>query len=61
MWDGRGIKINYLTNMELKFGIHMIAHKIYSLSHLNNVSCEVVDLALKVDKNNMYLDLVEIC
>ena len=54
------MKINSVTNMELKFGIHVIAHKIYSYSHLNNVSCEAIDLALKVVKNNMSLDLIEL-
>ncbi len=49
-WEGRGIKISSVIDMELKFGIHMIAHKIYSSSHLNSVSCEVVDLALKMAK-----------
>lgn len=44
-WDGRGMKINYVMDVELKFGIHVITHKIYSLSRLNSVSCEVVDLA----------------
>ena len=31
-WDGRGIKINYVIDMELKFGINVIALKIYSSS-----------------------------
>ena len=31
-WDGRGMKINGVTGMEIKFGIHVIAHKIYSYS-----------------------------
>ncbi len=51
------MKINNVTDMELKFGIHVIAHKIYSLSRLNSVSCEVVDLAYKVVKNNLSLEL----
>ena len=59
-WDGRGMKINNATNMQLKFGICVIAHKIYSSNHLNNVSCEVVDLALKVVKNNMYFNLAKL-
>ena len=37
-WDGRGMKISSVTDMELKFVIHIIAHKIYSSSRLNNVS-----------------------
>ena len=31
-WDGRRMKINSVTYMEIKFGIHVIAHKIYSSS-----------------------------
>ena len=27
-WDGRGMKISCVSNLELKFGIHIIAHKI---------------------------------
>ena len=53
-WDGRGLKINNVTNIELRFGIHIIAHKIYSLSRLNNIPCEAVDLAYKVVKNLEY-------
>ena len=59
-WDGRGMKIKIFTNMKLKFGIHVIAHKIYSLSRLNSVSCEAVDLAYKVVKNNLSLDLAKL-
>ena len=46
--------------MELKFGIYIIPHKIYNSSRLNSVSCEVVDLAFKVVKNNLSLDLTEL-
>ena len=59
-WDGRDIKISSVADMELKFGILVIAHKIYSSIHLNNMSCEAVDLALKVVKNNMSFNLVEL-
>ena len=44
-WDGRGMKISNVSDVELKFGIHIIAHKIYNSSHLNSVSCEAIDLA----------------
>ena len=44
-WDGQGMKISNVIDPKLKFGIHIIAHKIYSSSQPNNVSCEVVDLA----------------
>ena len=59
-WDERGMKISSVIDMELKFGIHVIAHKIYSLNRLNKISYEVVDLAYKVVKNNLSLDLVEL-
>lgn len=59
-WDGRGMTISCVTNMELKFRIHVITHNIYSLSRLNSMSCEAVDLAYKVVKNNLSLDLDEL-
>ena len=54
------MKISCVTNLELKFGIHIIAHKIYLSSHPNSVSCEAVDSAYKVVKNNLSFDLVEL-
>ena len=59
-WDGRGMKISCVTNLELKFGIHIIAHTIYNSSNPNSVSCEVVDLAYKVVKNNLSFDLAKL-
>lgn len=59
-WYGRGMKLNGVTDMEIKFGIHFISHKIYSSNQLNNVICEVVDLAFKVFKNNLSFDLTEL-
>ena len=29
--DGRGMKLNGVTNMEIKFDIHVISHKIYNI------------------------------
>ena len=31
-WDGRGLKVNRVADVELRFGIHIIVHKIYSSS-----------------------------
>ena len=59
-WDDRGMKINSVTDAKLKFGIHVIAHKIYSSSCLNSVSCEAIDLAYKVMKNNLSYDLANL-
>ena len=59
-WDGRGMKISSITDVELKFGTHVIAHNIYSSSQQNSVSCEVVDLAYKIVKNNLSYDLVDL-
>ena len=56
-WDGRGLKINNAMDLELRFGIYIVAYKIYSSSRLNSVSCEAVDLAYKVVKKNMDYDL----
>ena len=59
-WDGRGMKISSVTNIELNIFHSHIVHKIYSSSRLNSVSCEAVDLAYKVVKNNLSLDLAEL-
>lgn len=60
VWDGRGIKLNAVTDVELKFSIHAIAHKMYSSSWWNSVPCEVVDLAYKIVKNDLVFDLAEL-
>lgn len=59
-WDGRGLKINNVSNMELKFGIHIIVYKLYSSNRLNSVSCEAVDLTYKALKKNMEYDLADL-
>ena len=59
-WDGRGMKINRVIDVELIFGIYVITQKIYSSSHLNNVSCEAVDLADNFVKNIFSYDLADL-
>lgn len=59
-WDGKGMKISNVTDAELKFGIQVIAHKIYNSNCLNSVSCKAVDLAFKVMKNNISYDLTDL-
>ena len=59
-WDGRGLKINNVTDLELRFGIYIIAFKIYSSSQLNSVSCEAIDLTYKVVKKNLDHDLFDV-
>ena len=54
------MKISNVSDVELKFGIHIIAHKIYNSSRLNSVPCEAVDLAYKVVKKNLEYDLVDL-
>ena len=58
-WDGKVMKISSVIDAKLKFEIHVIAQKIYSLSCLNSVSREAVDLAYKVVKNNLSYDLAD--
>lgn len=60
VWDGRGMKLNGVIHMELKFGIHVIAQKIYNSNRLNNISCKFVDLAYKVVKNNLSFNLAKL-
>ena len=59
-WDDRGLKISNVSDVELRFGIHIIAHKMYNSSRLNSVSCKVVDLAYKVVKKNLEFDLADL-
>jgi hypothetical protein len=59
-WDGRGLKLNGVTNIELKFAIHALAHKMYSSSRQNSVPCEAIDLAYKIVKNDLVFDLAEL-
>ena len=54
------MKISCVIDMELKFKIHVIAHKINNSIRLNSVSFEVVDLTYKVVKNNLSLDLARV-
>ena len=58
-WDGRGMKLNGVTNMEIKFSIHVIAHKMYKSSQQNSVPCEAMDPDYKVVNKNLSFDLVE--
>lgn len=57
-WDDKGLKICNVSNIELRFQIHIIAHKIYISNRLNSVSCEAIDLAYKVVKKNLEFDLL---
>jgi hypothetical protein len=54
------MKLNGVTDIELKFSIHAIAHKMYNSSRPNSVPCEAVDLAYKIVKNDLEFDLAEL-
>lgn len=56
-WDGRGLKLNNVSCVELRFGINVIAYKLYSSSRMNSVLYEAIDLAFKVVKKNMDFDI----
>ena len=47
-WNGRGMKLNNVIDMEIEFEIHVISHKIYNSSRPNSIPCEVVDKGYKV-------------
>lgn len=59
-WDGRGMKLNNVTNMEIKIRIHIISHKIYNLHMYKTISYEEIDLAYKVVKDNLSFDLTDL-
>ena len=59
-WDGRGMKLNGVSNMEIKFNFHVISHKIYNSRSLDNFPCKDIDLAYKVVKNNLSFNLADL-
>ena len=46
-----------VIDMEIKFAIHVIAHKMYNNNWQKNVACEAMDLAYKVVKKDLSFDL----
>ena len=54
------MKLNEVTDMEIKFSIDVIVHKVHISSHKNSVSCEAIDLAYKVVNENLSFDLVKL-
>lgn len=54
------MNLNGVTDMGIKFRIHVTAFKIYSSIRLNNILCEAMDLAYKVVKNIFSFDLVKL-
>lgn len=59
-WDGHGMKLNGVSDVELKYAIHAIAHKMYSNSWSNSVHYEAIDLAYKIVKNDLEFNLAEL-
>ena len=52
--------ISHVIDMELKFDIHVIEHKIHSSIQLNIISCEAVNFAYKVVRYNLSFDLAKL-
>lgn len=59
-WHRSRMQISSVSDMELMFKIYIIVHNIYNSNRLNSVSCEAMELAYKVVKNNLSVDLVQL-
>lgn len=59
-WDGRGMRINTITDLETRFGAYVITYKIFQSRRPNNVPCRAVDITYKVVRKGLQLDLTEL-
>jgi hypothetical protein len=60
IWNNRGMTISTIKDLELDFGVRVIAHKFYQLSRLDSVPCTTVNQAWKIVKKNHTYDLAEL-
>lgn len=58
--DYRGLKLNNVIDAELKFAIRVIGYCFFQSVRENNVPCVAVDLAYKIVKKGMKVDLCEV-
>lgn len=58
--DCRGLKLNNVTNAKLKFAIRVIGYCFFQSARENSVPCAAVDLAYKIVKKGMKIDLCEV-
>ncbi|GLJ36888.1 hypothetical protein SUGI_0745720 [Cryptomeria japonica] len=56
----KGLKLNNVTDPELKFAIIVIGYCFFQSAKENNVPCAAVDLAYKIVKKGMKVDLCEV-
>lgn len=56
----RGLKLNNVTDAELKFSIRVIGYCFFQSGRENSVPCVAVDLAYKIVKKGMKIDLCEV-
>lgn len=58
--DCRGLKLNNVTDAELKFAIRVIGYCFFQLARENSVPCAAVNLAYKIVNKGMKIDLCEV-
>lgn len=58
--DCRGLKLNNVTDVELKFAIRVIGYCFFQSARENSVPCAAVDLAYKIVKKGMKIDLCKL-
>lgn len=59
-WDGRGVRINTISDPEMIFGEYVIAYKIFKSNRPNSVTCGVDDIAYNIVKKVLQLDLAKL-
>lgn len=59
-WDGRGLKVNCIKDVELRFSSYAIGYKIFQSSRPNSIPCGVVDISYKIVKKGLQFDLSEL-
>lgn len=58
--DYLGLKLNNITDVELNFAIRVIGYYFFQSARENSVPCAAVDLAYKIVKKGMKVDLCEV-
>ncbi|GLJ42669.1 hypothetical protein SUGI_0884470 [Cryptomeria japonica] len=58
--DCKGLKLNNVQDAELKFAIRVIGYCFFQSGRENNVPCANVDLAYKIVKKGMKIDLCKV-
>lgn len=59
-WDERGLKLSIVDYLELRFVSNIISYQIFQSFRVDSVPCGAIDIAYKIVKKDMKIDLCEI-